>query len=360
MPRRACPAPAEAPALRFARTPGGTPVAWARSGHGAPLVRVAHWLTHVEREAASPIWKPWLERYDAIGSLIRYDERGYGLSGHDDEPPGLEKSLADLHAVIEASGEPRVALFGVSGAAPIAIAYAARHPQRVSRLLLLGGFLAGLVARGGSPEALQWHEAQLRLMELGWGRDDPSVQQFFTATLVPDASAEEMKSLNELQRLACNGAQAAGFLRMRAALDVRALAPQVRCPALVLHAAHDRVVAHAAGRELAAALPGARFVTLDTRNHVPLPSDPALPRLFEAMGAFLREDAASTLQPTLTPRERALAACVAQGLDNLQIAARLGVRDKTVRNALSLLYAKLQVEGRPQAVVRARELGLGP
>ena len=182
------------------------------------------------------------------------------------------------------------------------------------------------------------------------------MQQFFTTRFIPDASLDEARALNEQQRLSCGAARAAHIMHARTTLDVRALAPRVQCPTLVLHAEGDQIVPVALGRDLAAAIPGARFVTLPTRNHIPLASDAGFELFCRTVTEFVRPDSAT---PALTPRERELAALVAQGLDNLQIAARLGVADKTVRNALSTLYTKLQVEGRPQAVVRARELGLG-
>jgi pimeloyl-ACP methyl ester carboxylesterase/DNA-binding CsgD family transcriptional regulator len=356
MPVAASP-PAGSPAeVRFTQVGSGARIAWARNGRGAVLVRVAHWMTHVEHDLRSPIWRPWLDRLGRELEVVRYDERGCGLSGSDDVPLGLDAATEELAAVVAATGAPRVALLGQSGAAAPAIAYAVRHPERVSHLVLLGGYLAGLLYRSPSSEALAFHEASLRLVEAGWGRNDPSVQQFFTTRFIPDASLDEARALNEQQRLSCGADRAVHIMRARATLDVRALAPLVRCPTLVLHAEGDQIVPVALGRDLAAAIPGARFVTLPTRNHIPLAADSGFEFFCRTVTAFVRPVGIAL---ALTPRERELAALVAQGLDNLQIAARLGVADKTVRNALSTLYTKLQVEGRPQAVVRARELGLG-
>lgn len=341
--------------IRFAQVASGARIAWARHGRGPVLVRVAHWMTHVEHDLRSPIWKPWLDRLGRGLEVVRYDERGCGLSGSDDVPLGLDASTEELSAVVAATGAPRVALLGQSGAAAPAIAYAVRHPERVSHLVLLGGYLAGLLHQSPSTQTLAFHEASLRLVELGWGRRDPAVQQFFTTRFIPDASQDEARALNEQQRLSCGAARAVQIMRARTLLDVRALAPLVQCPTLVLHAEGDQIVPLSMGRDLAAAIPGARFVTLPTRNHIPLAADPAFELFCQSVSSFLRPERAA---PQLTPRERDLAALVAQGLDNLQIAAHLGVADKTVRNALSSLYAKLEVEGRPQAVVRARELGL--
>lgn len=343
--------------VRFARTPSGARIAWARTGRpDAPtLVRVAHWLTHVEYDLRSPLWRPWVERLSRSFRLVRYDERGCGLSSPDDRPPDLDSLLEELEAVIDAHGEPRVALLGVSGAAPVAIAYAVRHPERVSHLVLLGGYLNGALTRNPSAQERAYIEAQWRLVETGWSRDDPAVRDFFSSRFVPDAPPEVREGLNEQQRRSCDGARAAAILRGRAWLDVRALAPTVAVPTLVLHCEGDRACPVPLGHAIAAAIPGARFESLPSANHVPLGHEPAFDRFCEATVDFVGE---AGRMPRLTPRERALAGLVAQGLDNAQIAARLGVADKTVRNALSALYAKLGVDGRARAVARSRDLGL--
>lgn len=341
--------------IRFARVASGASIAWARHGKGPVLVRVAHWMTHVEHDLQSPIWRPWLERLGRDLEVVRYDERGCGLSSSDEVPLGLDAATEELAAVVDARAAPQVALLGQSGAAAAAIAYAVRHPERVSHLVLLGGYLAGLLHQSPSASALAFHDTSLRLVELGWGRQDPAVQQFFTTRFIPDASPAEAQALNEQQRLSCGSQRAAQIMRARAMLDVRELAPLVRCPTLVFHATGDQIVPIERGRDLAEAIPGARFVALPTRNHIPLAADAGFEHFCQAISDFLRPAPAA---PALTPRERALAVLVAQGLDNRQIAARLGLADKTVRNALSALYTKLAVEGRPQAVVRARELGL--
>lgn len=345
--------------LRFTQVASGARIAWARSGRaGAPtLVRVAHWMTHVEFDLRSPLWRPWLERLGRPFTLVRYDERGCGCSGSDDRVPDLETAVEELGAVVQAHGAPRVALLGISGAAPPAIAYAARYPERVSHLVLLGGFTHGLRHRNLPAETLAYHDAQVRLVETGWGRNDPAVQEFFTSRFLPDGTPEARAALTEQQRLSCDGPRAAALMRARVLLDVRPLAPLVRAPTLVLHSAGDMAVPVAMGHEIAASIPGARFESLPSRNHIPLPHETAFERLCEAVTAFVAP-APALLVPALTARERELAALVGRGLDNAQLAAHLGVAEKTVRNMLSTLYLKLGVEGRPQAVVRARDLGL--
>jgi len=353
--------PAPSQEFRFAKLCSGAPIAWTRSGRAdAPtLVRVAHWLTHVEYDLRSPVWRPWIERLGRSFRLVRYDERGCGLSGDDGRPRTLESWVEELEAVVDAAvdtrREARVALLGVSGAAPIAIAYAARHPERVSHLVLLGGYLQGALHRCSTDEERAFLQAQWRLVELGWGRDDPAVREFFTSRFIPQASPGVRDGMNEQQRKSCDGPRAAEIMRARAEVDVRAIAPLVRTPTLVLHCEGDRVTPVSLGHAIAAAVPGARFEALPTDNHVPLGHEPAFMRFGDAVEKFVcgLDDGLR-----LTSRERELAALVAQGLDNAQIAASLGLADKTVRNALSLLYAKLGVDNRARAVARSRDLGL--
>lgn len=357
--------PSSPQAFRFARLGSGARIAWTDSGPAAAptLVRVAHWLTNVEYDLRSPIWAPWVQRLSRSFRLVRYDERGCGLSGTDARPYGLEPWLEELEAVVDAavetSREPRVALLAVSGAAPVAIAYAVRHPHRVSHLVVLGGFLHGALHRCSAPEERGYLEAQWKLVQFGWGRDDPAVREFFSSRFVPDATPEVRAGLNEQQRRSCDGPLAAQIMRARAEVDVRALAPRVAAPTLVLHCEGDRAVPVTLGHEIAGVIPGARFESLPSANHVPLGHEPAFARFCEAVASFVTgAGAGSNDRLRLTPRERELARLVAQGLDNAQIAAHLGVADKTVRNGLSVLYAKLGVDSRARAVARSRDLGL--
>jgi pimeloyl-ACP methyl ester carboxylesterase/DNA-binding CsgD family transcriptional regulator len=342
--------------LRFTHLPSGARIAWARSGRaGAPvLLRAAHWMTHVDYDLRSPLWQPFIERLGRQLEVVRYDERGCGLSMADDVPLSLDTAVEEIEVVADAHGVERFALLGISGGAAAAVFYAARHPERVSHLVLLGGYTHGLMHRNPSAQTLAFHEAQLKLIELGWGRNDPSVQAMFTSRFMPGGNAEQIASFNEHQRMSCDGLRAAAIVRAKAEQDSRALAAKVQAPTLVLHCEDDLVVPLALGHELAASIPGARFELLHSRNHLPLPQEPAFERLCQVITEFV----AHKSPPRLTPRERELASLVGQGLDNLQIAARLGLADKTVRNMLSALYTKLGVEGRAMAVVKARDMGL--
>lgn len=344
--------------LRFSHLTSGARIAWARSGRGPALVRAGHWMTHLEYDAISAMFRPWLERLGQSFTFYRYDERGCGLSGRDDVAPGLESSVEEIATVVQATGLPRVALLGISGGAAPAIAYAARHPARVSHLVLLGGYSHGLLCRQLSAEQRAYLQAQAQLIELGWGVRDAPVQQFFTSTMIPDGAPEQVAALNEQQRRSCDAARAASLFRSRLTLDVRSEISGVQCPTLVLHAEGDAAVGIEQGRELAAAIPDARFESLRTRNHVPLAGEPAFERFCDAMTEFIGTAGATADDGrAFTPRERELLTLVARGCDNLQIAAQLGLAEKTVRNGLSSLYTRLGVEGRSHAVVRARELG---
>lgn len=342
--------------FRFARVSSGARIAWTCTGRSdAPvLIRVAHWLTNIEYDLRSALWGPWVERLSRSFRLVRYDERGCGLSDADDQPHTLDSWVEELEAVISATGERKVALLGVSGGTPVTIAFAARYPERVSHLVLLGGSMVGALHRSELPEDLAYLEAQWRLIETGWGRDDPAVREFFSSRFLPESTPEVRAGMNEQQRRSCDGARASAILRGRAALDVRALAPRVIAPTLVLHCERDRATPVALGRDIAAAIPGARFEALSSGNHVPLGHEPAFVRFCDAVTEFVAD---ATGRDRFTPRERELAGLVARGLDNAQIAATLGVADKTVRNALSALYAKLGVDSRARAVARSRDMG---
>jgi pimeloyl-ACP methyl ester carboxylesterase len=341
--------------VRFARVASGARIAWARTGNGPTLVRAAHWMTHVEHDLRSVVWRPWLERLSRNLTLVRYDARGCGLSGKDAQAANLEAAIEELEAVIDDAGLERFALLGVSAGSATSIAYAARHPDRVSHLVILGGLALGLLHRSPSEKAVAYHDALIRIIELGWGKHHAAVQHFFTTAMIPDATPAQAAALNEQQARSCDGARAAAIVRAGATVDVREQLGAIRAPTLVLHAEGDAMVPAELGRELSASIRGARFETLPTRNHVPLAGEDAFERFCDAVTAFIAPGA----RIAMTSRERELLEAVARGFDNLQIAAHLGVAEKTVRNALSKLYARLGVDGRPQAIVRARELGFG-
>jgi pimeloyl-ACP methyl ester carboxylesterase/DNA-binding CsgD family transcriptional regulator len=346
--------------IRFCTAPDGVRLAYATVGKGPPLVRAAHWMTHLEFDWESPVWRPWLTELSRHNTLVRYDQRGCGLSDRDVGDISFAAWLADLETVVAAAGLARFALLGASQSASLAIAYAAKHPQRVSHLVLYGGFARGRLKRA-SPAQAEEADVQRGLIRLGWGRDDPAFRQFFTTQFLPDGTPEQIASFNEIQRLSASPQTAERVFDATNSIDVGELAQRVSTPTLVLHGREDKRAPFEEGRLIAARIPGARFVPLETRNHVLVEQDPAWSRFLDEIRAFLGsgDHAAAASFPELTSREREVLELVARGLGNDQIAERLGIASKTVRNQVSALFDKLGVTSRAQAIVKAREAGLG-
>jgi pimeloyl-ACP methyl ester carboxylesterase len=347
--------------IRFCTSRDGVRIAYATMGKGPPLVRAAHHLTHLEFEPRTSVWRPWLVEYSRHHTLVRYDQRGCGLSDRDVNEFSLDALVADLEAVVDAVGLDRFPLFGASQGGAIAIAYAARHPERVSRLVIHGGYARGALKRVPTPEQLAEAKVLVDLVRLGWGRENPAYRQVFTSLMIPDSTAEEAASFNELERTSASPESAAKLLTSFGPIDVTSLAPGVRCPTLVTHARNDARVPFEEGRLIASLIPGARFVPLDGRNHVLLEREPAFRQLFGEVHAFLAAgetaERRSASFPDLTPREREILELVAHGLDNEAIASRLALSEKTVRNNITRIFDKLGVPTRAQAIVRAREAG---
>jgi len=344
--------------IRFCRSYDGTRIAFAVTGKGAPgiapLVRAPHWLTHLEYEWQSPIWRPWLTALSGGRSLVRMDERGCGLADRGVDNISFEAFVRDLEAVVDAAGLQRFALFGHSQGGAIAMDFALRHPERVTHLVLLGAYARGRFKR--SPESRSEAEAQLKLVEFGWGSDDPSYRQFFANQFMPGATLEQLRMMAELQRISSSASDAARILGAYYDIDVSQSVPRISCPTLVLHARGDLRVPFEEGRALAAMIPNARFVPLDSDNHILLEDEPAFARVFEELREFLGSPPSFT---GLTGREAQILEHIAQGLDNAQIAARLALSEKTVRNHITSIFDKIGVESRAQAIVKAREQGLG-
>jgi pimeloyl-ACP methyl ester carboxylesterase/DNA-binding CsgD family transcriptional regulator len=346
--------------IRFCTAPDGVRLAYAVSGKGPPLVRVGHWMTHLERDWESPVWRPWLTELSKFNTLIRYDQRGNGLSDRNVPAISFETWLSDLETVVAAAGYSPVALLGASQGAPVAIAYAAKHPQRVSRLVLYGGYARGRLKRA-APAQAEEAEVQVRLVKLGWGRDDPAFRQFFAMQFLPGGTAEQLRSFNELQRISTSAENAARIMELTNGIDVSAFLPKVKAPTLVIHAREDLRVPLDEARLMASTIPNARFALLEGRNHILLESEPAWPRFLEEIRSFLGDGPAAGAGefPELTAREREVLEEVARGLSNQEIAEHLGISPKTVRNQVSSLFDKLGVTSRAQAIVKAREAGVG-
>lgn len=347
--------------IRFCTSFDGTQIAYAATGHGPALVRAPHWFTHLEHDWNNPAIIPWVVGLSRHFSLLRFDQRGCGLSDREVADISLDAWVGDLEHVVDAAGLDRFALAGLSQGAAIATAYAARHPQRVSHLVLCGGYARGWNRRDLPPEDLAQFEMLMKLVEVGWGGADPSFRQIFTTQFMPDASVESIQAFNDMMPLSTSVQNALRIYRAFGEVDVQDAARRVACPALVTHVRGDRRVPFDEGRHLAALIPGAHFMPLESHNHLLLENEPAWQECLAAIvgfcgGAAGAKDAAF---PELTAREREILELIARGLDNAQVAARLELSEKTVRNNITRIFDKMQVENRSQAIVRAREAGLG-
>jgi pimeloyl-ACP methyl ester carboxylesterase/DNA-binding CsgD family transcriptional regulator len=354
--------PAAKQQIRFARGHDGVRLAYASVGSGPTLIKAATWLSHLEYDWNSPVWSHLLRELSSHCNFVRYDERGCGLSDWAVDDLSFESWVRDLETVVDAVGADRFALLGVSQGAPIAIAYAVRHPERVSHLVLHGGYARGRWVRSETPEQREEAETMTKLAGLGWGKADPSFRQFFTSQFIPSGTAEQHEWFNELERISTSPANAARFMSEFGRIDVTALLPQVACPTLVLHSRHEVRQPFEEGRLLATTIPNAQFVPIESRNHLLLESEPGWSRWIAAVREFLPAYAApkaAAVFETLTERQRQLLELIAQGRDNAQIAAALLLSDKTVRNHITGIFAKLEVESRAQAIVLARDSGFG-
>jgi len=343
--------------LRFCTAADGTRIAIASIGSGPPLLRAAHWLSHVEHDLASPVWRPWLAELARGHQYIRYDQRGCGLSDSAVTDFSLDAWVGDLEAVVDSLGLRRFPLIGMSQGGAVAIAYAVRHPDKVSHLILPGAYARGALQRATTDTERLEAETLVNLIRLGWGRDNPAFRQVFTNQFIPGGTAGQHQWWNELERLTANPENAARTLDAFHRVDVTGLARQLRVPTLVVHARGDARVPFDEGVRLAALIPGSRFVPLDSDNHVLLDTEPAWPVFLAEVRAFLGDvstDHEGAVAP-LTPAERDVLRLVALGLDNGAIARQLNKREKTVRNQVSSIFDKLGVRSRAEAIVYVRD-----
>jgi pimeloyl-ACP methyl ester carboxylesterase/AraC-like DNA-binding protein len=293
--------------VQYAVAADGTRLAYSAIGDGPPLVKTANWLNHLEFDFESPIWSGWLRALAADFRLIRYDERGNGLSDWDTPELSLDAFVDDLACVVDAAGVEKFDLLGISQGAAVAIAYSLKYPDRVRRMVILGGYAAGWRARGDNEEIAR-REAMLTLTELGWGKDNPAYRQVFTSFYIPGANAEQTGWFNELQRRSTSPENAVRLMRVLSAIDVRHLLELVRHPTLVLHARGDQAIPFEEGELLANRIPGARFVPLDSDNHILLENEPAFRRFVDEVRDFLgagepRAAAPAIVRPSVEPDE---------------------------------------------------------
>lgn len=272
--------------IRFCMAPDGVQIAYATVGQGPPLVKAPNWMNHLEFDWHSPIWRHLLQELAKDHTLVRFDQRANGLSDWNVEDISFDAFVRDLETVVDALSLERFPLLGVSQGCSVSIAYAIRHPERVSRLVLYGGFARGALKRGRQADKAQ-AEAMITLIRHGWGQDNPAFRQLFTSSFIPGGTQEQMEWFNELQRISISPENAARVRETSCNIDVTELLPKVTVPTLVLHCREDGIVPFDEGRRMAAMIPGARFVSLDGRNHLMLEDEPAWSRFLEEVRNFL-------------------------------------------------------------------------
>jgi class 3 adenylate cyclase/pimeloyl-ACP methyl ester carboxylesterase len=276
--------------IHFCQTKDGVQLAYAKTGKGPALIKTGNWMTHLEFDFESPIWRHLYRELSRDHALIRYDSRGNGLSDRDVPDISFDRFVDDLEAVVEAAGVDRFALLGVSQGCAVSIAYAVRHPERVSRLVLFGGYAIGWKKRAKTQAEKEAGEAMLTLMRLGWGQENPAFRQLFTSQFIPSGTKEQADWFNELQRISTSPEDAARNLMATGETDVTALLSKVNVPTLVMHSRHDARVPFEAGRRMAAGIPRARFVPLESRNHLILEDEPAFDRFLDELKSFLKPE----------------------------------------------------------------------
>jgi len=284
----AAPAPAPPPQhIRFCTTSDGVRLAYATIGDGPPLVKVANWLSHLDYDWESPVWRHWLVEFSSRFRLVRYDERGCGLSDWEVPRFSFDAWVDDLKAIVDAAGLDRFPLLGISQGGPVAVAYAVRHPDRVSHLVLLGAFAQGRRKRAVTSDELELAEARIDMARLGWGRPDATYRQMFVARFLPDASQQEWRDFDELQRRTTSAENAGRFLDEFADIDITDLAPQVSVPTLILSSRREPDNVFEQSRKLAGLIPESRLVPLDSANHLLPAGDPAWKHFLAEVDAFL-------------------------------------------------------------------------
>jgi DNA-binding SARP family transcriptional activator/pimeloyl-ACP methyl ester carboxylesterase len=279
--------PALSQVIRFCNSPDGVRLAYAVVGEGPVLVKAANWLSHLEYDWNSPVWRHWLTGLASNRTLVRYDERGCGLSDWNVEDFSLEAWVLDLETVVDTLGLERFPLLGISQGASIAITYAVRHPEKVSHLILYGGYARGRSHRVITPEQREELDVMLQLIKIGWGKEHPAFRQVFSMLFLPEGTPEQIRAFNELERITTTPEIAARIVSGFQAIDVRDQAKQVTQPTLVLHSKDELRIPFEEGRLMAALIPNARLVPLESKNHILLESEPAWKRFLDEVNAFL-------------------------------------------------------------------------
>jgi pimeloyl-ACP methyl ester carboxylesterase/DNA-binding CsgD family transcriptional regulator len=337
--------------IRFARSRDGVGIAYAVHGSGPPLLIDACWLSHLQFDWESPVWRHYLVELGKIATVIRYDERGHGLSDRGVTDHSLEARVGDLEAVVEDAGLDRFALMAMAQGGPVAIEYAARHPERLTRLVFYGSYSGAQAA--ASPEELELLAAFEALIKVGWARPTSEFRRVFSSMMIPGGTEEQMRWLDDLQARACDTETAVISRSQRQVTDSTWRLPELDLPTLVIHSRGDQMNDFHHARDLAAGIKGARLVGLDSNNHIVLADEPAWPAFLREIAAFIEPDRqgrpgaiADDVAALVTRRELDILRLAAAGYDNDAIAAELFLSVRTVERHLQNAYAKLGLSGR--------------
>jgi pimeloyl-ACP methyl ester carboxylesterase/DNA-binding CsgD family transcriptional regulator len=340
--------------IRFCRAADGTRLAWASHGDGPPLVVVSCWLSHLQHDWRSPVWRHFLDDLGAVATVVRYDERGFGMSDWSVEDFSLEARVNDLEAVLAATGFEQFALLGMSGGSPVAMAYAAAHPERVSRLILYGTATGLPPTR--TPDQVAEEETYRSMIRVGWAKEDPVFRRVFTTRFIPGATEEQLRWFDDLQRMSTSPHNAVESRIARQQVDLVDAIPRISAPTLILQATGDRTADFGDVVRLSSRIPDACLIPLDSSNHILL-DEPAWRVFVHEITAFLEPDRQAHEERTgrradgvptepLSPREMEVVRLAADGRSNDEIATALHLSARTVERHLSNVYGKLGLSGR--------------
>jgi pimeloyl-ACP methyl ester carboxylesterase/DNA-binding CsgD family transcriptional regulator len=344
------PAPAFEQEVRFCRGQDGVRLAYAVHGSGPPLVVVSCWLSHLQHDWQSPVWRHFLDQLGEIATVIRYDERGFGMSDWNVDDFSIEARVSDLEAVLDAAGLDRFAMLGMSGGSAVAMAYAAAHPERVSRLILYGTVCGEPVVLSLDDQVEE--ETYRSMIRVGWAKEDADFRRVFTKRFIPDATEEQLRWFDDLQRMSTSPENAVASRIARQQVDIHNDLSEITAPTIVLQAIGDRSTTFDNAVSVSSRIPGARLVPLESRNHILLADEPAWSVFINEVSAFLEPERRTYTERTdgpteeLSPRERDVLRLAAEGRTNDEIAAALTVSARTVERHLSNTYAKLGLSGR--------------
>jgi pimeloyl-ACP methyl ester carboxylesterase/DNA-binding CsgD family transcriptional regulator len=340
--------------IRFARSADGVQIAYAVHGSGPPLLVDTCWLSHLQFDWQSPVWRHYLVELGRIATVVRFDERGHGLSDRGVTDHSLDARVGDLEAVADDAGLDRFAMLAMAQGGPVAIEYAARHPERVSRLAFYGSYAGAHAA--ATREDLELDAAFTALIRVGWDRPTPEFRRVFTSLMIPGGTEEQMRWIDDLQRMAVDADTAVLARTQRQVTDASARLRELDLPTLVLHSLGDQMNPFSCSRHLAANIRGARLVALDSSNHIVLADEPAWPVLLHELTTFLaperdrvegeRRTVPPDLDDVLSPRELDVLRLAARGCDNDAISAELVLSVRTVERHLQNAYTKLGLRGR--------------